>query len=246
MTPSWRSATVALGALIALAGCGAGGPSPSATLVGGATATAAPAGATGGAPSLGSATGTASTVTVPAVPSVPPPAPSQPGPGAGAPGQTTTLPLDGRRVAFATPSGHTVCHLGRVTDAMEETVSCMVDQPTWAPPPPTPARCEGRMYGHVIEIQQAQARYGCSTQEQFSLSIYRPNDQLFRFDWLIPGVDALVSMPFSGGQQVATLAYGRTIRYGDHQCTSTTSGARCVNVVTGHGFVIATNRNDLF
>lgn len=45
---------------------------------------------------------------------------------------------------------------------------------------------------------------------------------------------------------IRTLEYGQSVTFGDVTCFSETAAITCVNDVSGHGFVIARDRNDIF
>jgi hypothetical protein len=45
---------------------------------------------------------------------------------------------------------------------------------------------------------------------------------------------------------IRTLEYGQSVTFGDVTCFSETAAITCVNTASGHGFVIARDRNDIF
>lgn len=48
------------------------------------------------------------------------------------------------------------------------------------------------------------------------------------------------------GSTNRVLKYGQKARVGRYQCTSKSTGVRCVNTYNGHGFVISKSRHDRF
>ncbi|TAL40833.1 MAG: hypothetical protein EPN91_12205 [Salinibacterium sp.] len=61
-----------------------------------------------------------------------------------------------------------------------------------------------------------------------------------------PGYPAGIFAMNGAPDPIRVLQYGQSVTFGNVTCYSETIGVTCVNNVSGHGFVIAKDRNDIF
>lgn len=129
-------------------------------------------------------------------------------------------------VSFGSPSGNIGCSiLGAENHSLW---GCAIDEKEWTFPRDSP---DDYCY-------DAQVPCGGGI-EADGAELPHPR---YRGDPGFPG--AFVSYGVTG--VVRTLEYGQSVTFGDVTCFSETAAVTCINNVSGHGFVIARDRNDIF
>ncbi len=146
----------------------------------------------------------------------------------GAAAASKVIVVRGHNAAFASPSGNLVCLVYGTRRG--ESIRCEAIEHRWSVPA-KPKSCEYD-YGDGLTLDGGRGALLCAsdTMREAAQLSRKPETAWFssRRDVVVRERDGLGAM--------AGLRYGYALRVGAMQCTSSTRGITCRNLVTRHGF----------